>query len=344
MSEFKPTDESIQEILAKIRTFVGREEFEWCCGSLGFEIPEADPAFEPTEARIQELVDLWGHCTRLGLAPERRMTAAEFRWCQKSLTLATTTLSVKPDTDSPFAPIGEPTTKAWTLDLPVELIELLEAPKTAESPPALEIILSYYHGTEGGWMDLRSLSDEIIVTVLMWLLQDYDPREDNARASIEAMTSALLLEGKRRGWPEGWWEDPSVILGWIDDPDPMKAIAVNRIPLKAGTRVDFGTFSDELLVSMNLWVSLDYTPKTKEADYGSIQQLMGAIHAEGERRGWPEGWYEDPSRIPGMEEAEEHPKIAGGPKSGRFCVSGPGDDYVPPRDPDDEDPPEYPIK
>lgn len=166
------------------------------------------------------------------------------------------------DTDSPFAPVGEPTTKAWTLDLPVELIELLNAPKTEESLSPLEIILAYYMYPEycPGWMDLRGLSDELLVT-------------------------------------------------------------------------------------MHLWVSLDYTPKTKEADYGSIQQLMGAIHAEGERRGWPEGWYEDPSRIPGMEEAEERPiKIAGGPKSGRFCVSGPGDDYVPPRDPDDADPEEYPIK
>lgn len=63
----------------------------------------------------------------------------------------------------------------------------------------------------------------------------------------------------------------------------------------------FAKLSAELLVTMMLWLTLDYTPK--KSDIESVRLLGCAIMAEAERRGWPEGWFEDPSVIPGFAEA-----------------------------------------
>jgi hypothetical protein len=34
------------------------------------------------------------------------------------------------------------------------------------------------------------------------------PKDDSA-----VIISALLEIARRRGWPDGWWEDPSIVLG-----------------------------------------------------------------------------------------------------------------------------------
>lgn len=61
-------------------------------------------------------------------------------------------------------------------------------------------------GTE--WAGLGRLSDQMLVGISLWSMVDYALRSDD---SIAILGSAILREGERRGWPDGWREDPSVI-------------------------------------------------------------------------------------------------------------------------------------
>lgn len=59
------------------------------------------------------------------------------------------------------------------------------------------------------WKGLRTTSDLFIVRLTHWLAGQ-DPSDYSE--SIMEMLNAVLWESKRRGWPEDWWEDPSVVL------------------------------------------------------------------------------------------------------------------------------------
>ena len=77
------------------------------------------------------------------------------------------------------------------------------------------------HGDLADWEGLARLSDNFIVAMLMWAQFDYgeiscaasDLPADTIRSDLRESRSALLRECERRGWPEGWWEDPSIVLG-----------------------------------------------------------------------------------------------------------------------------------
>lgn len=56
--------------------------------------------------------------------------------------------------------------------------------------------------------------------------------------------------------------------------------------------------SDQIVVSLSLWLMLDYTPTPKDLE--SVRLLRAEIANQGIARGWPEGWWEDPSLIPSI--------------------------------------------
>jgi len=56
-------------------------------------------------------------------------------------------------------------------------------------------------------IDLTRFPDAFLVALNYWLTFDYlGPRVLGRRAAIP-----ILCEANRRDWPDGWWEDPSVI-------------------------------------------------------------------------------------------------------------------------------------
>ncbi len=77
------------------------------------------------------------------------------------------------------------------------------------------------HGDLANWAGLERLSDKFLVACVSWVMLKYDAvpgrceplgtRSDNA--DVAEFGSALLRESERRDWPEGWWEDPSVVTG-----------------------------------------------------------------------------------------------------------------------------------
>ena len=68
--------------------------------------------------------------------------------------------------------------------------------------------------------------------------------------------------------------------------------------------------SARILVSVGLWLAVDYAPPAK--DYESVGILTGEILKEGARRGWPKGWWEDPSVIPELDvEAQDRERDGG---------------------------------
>ena len=60
---------------------------------------------------------------------------------------------------------------------------------------------------------LGGLPAQMLVSMSLWLMQDYVPAGSLSSSipGVERLGNAILLEGESRGWPEGWWEDPSVI-------------------------------------------------------------------------------------------------------------------------------------
>jgi len=59
------------------------------------------------------------------------------------------------------------------------------------------------------WKGLCAMSDLFIVRLTTWLAGQ-DPSDYSE--STREMLNAVLWESGRRGWQEGWWEDPSVVL------------------------------------------------------------------------------------------------------------------------------------
>lgn len=68
---------------------------------------------------------------------------------------------------------------------------------------------------ENKWAGLQKLSAQFLVDLLFWTTFKYGagvytaPSDERSAASY--LGSAILLEAERRRWPDGWWEDPSVI-------------------------------------------------------------------------------------------------------------------------------------
>lgn len=62
--------------------------------------------------------------------------------------------------------------------------------------------------TEKSWAGLRDLSDEHLVDLHTWLCF----HDDWQASDLRGVHNAVLVEAKRRRWPEGWWEDPSIVL------------------------------------------------------------------------------------------------------------------------------------
>ena len=58
------------------------------------------------------------------------------------------------------------------------------------------------------WPGPGGLSDEHLVDLHTWLCFHDDWRTSDLRH----MHNAVLVEAERRRWPDGWWEDPSVVL------------------------------------------------------------------------------------------------------------------------------------
>lgn len=58
------------------------------------------------------------------------------------------------------------------------------------------------------WPGLGDLSDEHLVDLHSWLIF----HEGWRTSDLRRMHNAVLVETDRRQWPEGWWEDPSVVL------------------------------------------------------------------------------------------------------------------------------------
>lgn len=61
-------------------------------------------------------------------------------------------------------------------------------------------------GDLSDWAGLSRLSDIFVVGLFTWALPKGHP------GPAHEIVCALLRETERRGWPEGWWEDPSVVL------------------------------------------------------------------------------------------------------------------------------------
>lgn len=53
---------------------------------------------------------------------------------------------------------------------------------------------------------IPDLSDEMLVKVNLFMIDHWD--DDTARA----FSNGICWEAESRGWPDGWWEDPSVVL------------------------------------------------------------------------------------------------------------------------------------
>lgn len=62
--------------------------------------------------------------------------------------------------------------------------------------------------TEPPWPGLVGLSDEHLVDLHNWLWD----RDECQADDFFRVRNAVLVEAERRRWPEGWWEDPSVVL------------------------------------------------------------------------------------------------------------------------------------
>lgn len=85
------------------------------------------------------------------------------------------------------------------------------------------------HGDLADWKGLERLSDHFIVDIMMWSSLEYGQGKsdcahpsatDLRRQDLTEFRSALLRETERRGWPDGWWEDPSIVLGLSDETRP----------------------------------------------------------------------------------------------------------------------------
>jgi hypothetical protein len=59
-------------------------------------------------------------------------------------------------------------------------------------------------------IDLSALSDQALVSLSYFFAFDYRHRKTD-RESADLVVNSVCLEGQERGWPEGWYEDPSVI-------------------------------------------------------------------------------------------------------------------------------------
>lgn len=58
--------------------------------------------------------------------------------------------------------------------------------------------------SRGYW--LMVLSDAILVELYLFLLDRWE------EPTAKKFSGAIIIEANRRGWPEGWWEDPSLVL------------------------------------------------------------------------------------------------------------------------------------
>lgn len=80
------------------------------------------------------------------------------------------------------------------------------------------------HGDLADWVGLERLSDKFLVRCTSWVMLTYDAvpgRSDPVgNADVIEFGNALLRETGRRGWPEEWWEDPSVVTEM--DPESEK--------------------------------------------------------------------------------------------------------------------------
>lgn len=67
------------------------------------------------------------------------------------------------------------------------------------------------------WRGLREMSDLFIVGYVHFLTFGIGTTSPHSHqvdsGSITRALNAALWEAERRGWPEGWWEDPSVVVG-----------------------------------------------------------------------------------------------------------------------------------
>ena len=66
--------------------------------------------------------------------------------------------------------------------------------------------------------------------------------------------------------------------------------------------IDLTDLPDQTLVSMTHWIAIDYDPPTSDLEGKGI--VLRSCVVESENRGWPDGWYEDPSVIPGLYDAD----------------------------------------
>jgi prevent-host-death family protein len=78
---------------------------------------------------------------------------------------------------------------------------------TDNGRPAAVIAPATPFGSPRGLIDLSRLSKEALVRLNLWAGTDGD-LEREARLLIG---NQIGWEAERRGWPEEWWEDPSVL-------------------------------------------------------------------------------------------------------------------------------------
>lgn len=59
-------------------------------------------------------------------------------------------------------------------------------------------------------IDLSDLSDQALVSLNYFFAFDY-PHRKTDRESADTVINSVCVEADKREWPEGWYEDPSVI-------------------------------------------------------------------------------------------------------------------------------------
>lgn len=62
--------------------------------------------------------------------------------------------------------------------------------------------------------------------------------------------------------------------------------------------IELSALSDQALVSMSYFFAFDYPHR--KTDWESADTVVHSVWVEGDKRGWPDGWYEDPSVIPSI--------------------------------------------
>lgn len=63
------------------------------------------------------------------------------------------------------------------------------------------------------WVGLTEMTAQFLVDMLMWATIETPNRKGEDAESESKFVNAILREAERRGWPECWWEDASIVLG-----------------------------------------------------------------------------------------------------------------------------------